>query len=180
MKVLSSLFVASSLVLAACGTDDKKDQAQPTKPVSDETATATATETQPSLPTAAMVRVPVDANGVEDTSKVEMRLDRSDVAAEGQDGVVAAWDKGLAVESVKSEDELDSDSSSQSWFFFRRSYGYGYGHGYGYGYGNGYGYGHRYYPSYRHYGHNYYYNSYPSYYGRGGYNYYYYPRSYGY
>jgi hypothetical protein len=167
MKVLSSLFVASSLVLAACGTDDKKDQAQPTKPVADETATAT--ETQPSLPTAAIVRVPVDANGVEDTSRVEMRLDQSEAAADGQDAVVAAWDKGHAVESVKSGDELDSDSSSQSWFFFRRSYGYGYGNGYGYGY----------YPSYRHYGQNYYYNSYPSYYGHGGYNYYYYPRSYG-
>lgn len=168
MKVLSSLLMASSLVLTACGTDDKKNQAQPTKPVADETAPAA--ETQPSLPTAAMVRVPVDANGVEDTSKVELRVDKGETAAEGQDAVVAAWDKGDAVESVKSEDELDSDSSSQSWFFFRRSYGYGYGHGYGYGY----------YPSYRSYGHNYYYNSYPSYYGHGGYNYYYYPRSYGY
>ena len=165
MKTISSLFICNILLLLACGTDDKNKQVQSTKPGGNETTTAG--ETEPSLPTAAMVRVPVDANGVEDTSKVELRLDRSDAAAEDQQAVVSAWNNGDAVDAVQVEDNLDGNSSSQSWFFRRN-------------FGRGYGYGQRYFPGYNSYGRNFYYNRNPAFHRYGGYNYYYYPRGFTY
>ena len=165
MKTISILLMCKILLLLACGRDDKNKQVQSTKLYGDETTTAV--EMEPSLPTAAMLRVPVDVNGVEDTSKLELRLDRSDVAAEDQEAVVSAWNKGDVVDAVQVEDNLDSNSSSQSWFFRRN-------------FGRGYGYGQRYYPGYNSYGRNFFYNRNPAFHRYGGYNYYYFPRGFSY
>lgn len=161
MKAISSLFMCSTLLLLACGSDDKSKQVQSTKPINNDTTMAV--ETEPSLPIAAMLRVPVDANGVEDTSKVELRLDQSDAAAEDQEAVIAAWNKGDTVDAVEADDNLDSHSSSQSWYFRRN-------------FGRGYGYGQRYFPGYNSYGRNFYYNRNPRFHRYGNYNYYYYQR----
>lgn len=140
----------------------------------DGTAT-TPSEGEPDLPTAVIVRLPVDANGAEDTSRIEMRLDRSGQLASDQDGVISRWEQAEIVDKVKSSDEMDHDSSQASWFYHPVGYG-------GWPWVSPWyrmGYGYRYWPSYGHWGHNYYYNTFPHYYNHWGYHYYYYPRPWG-
>ena len=140
MKFNALSIVLGAVLASACGTANKPaDQAAPSA----------------SLPAAAVVRIPVSADGKEDTSKAEMRVQNNGAVAQNQADVVNAFEQGKKTDVASSNSELDQKSSSQAW-----CYG-----GYGYGYG--------YYPSY-YYAGSYYSYGYRSYYNYGGYRYYYY------
>ena len=157
MKQSLSIIIASVMLTTACGSGSKKtpdaNQAQPV-------ISAEQKAIESSLPAAAIVRVQVDAEGNEDTTKMEMRLQTGEGEAQDTEMVVASFDQGATVAELKNADELDADSSAQSWCWRGGYGGFGYGYGYpAYGYGGGY--------------YNY---GYGGGYGYGGYNYYYYPR----
>lgn len=149
-----------------------KAEPQTAAPTAEAPVAPVATTTNVTLPAAAVVRVPVDAEGKEDLTKAELRLqDQPQTVADA--AIVDAFDNAATPESIAKEDELDKTSSTQSWFFGRYSYGYNNR------------FNSCYQPSYYSYGQSYSYNSYPQTYGYGGYNYYYYSRpqvyaSYGY
>jgi hypothetical protein len=112
------------LALTACGTQ------------SEEKPQATTQDAPAGLPQAAVIAVPVDASGKEDSSKAEMRLlPQSSADAAGQ-GIATAYEQGKQPDRVVSE--LDATSSTQS---FRGWFGYqNYGQGYGYNfYGQNFG-----------------------------------------
>lgn len=191
MKLTKLMPIATALVLAACGTQDKKGSdkaedkpAETTAPTGSSEAPAQQEEVAPET---IIVKVPVDADGNELTDQIESRQAKAgaDVAAQFEAG------QGLEV-----KDELDQDTSSQEWgragaywntpwypgkllgrgLWWGRnpytSYGNSYGYGYGYSnnYGNGYGgYGNGYGNSYGGYGYTY---SYVSTYRSNGCNYY--------
>lgn len=158
MKQNLSILVASVMLTAACGQQSKKaEPAKQDQPIINQEQQAI----EASLPMAAIVRVPVDAEGNEDSSKMEMRLQSAGDEAKDTDTVVASFESGALAGEIKTEEELDKDSSAQAWCW-RGGYG-GFG-GYGYGY-----------PAYG-YGGGYYNYGYGGLYGYGGYNYYYYPR----
>ena len=125
MRLVKSLIVVGVVLgSAACGSKaNTNNQAA-------ETSVANAAQ----IPSGAIIRVPVDANG-NPTGEPSMRTVSADKATV-KDGasMSAAFEAGAAPESiVKSKSELDGNTSTQSWC------GWSYG-GYGYGYG-GYGYG---------------------------------------
>lgn len=174
MKLINTFSVLSTLALVGCGTHSKKN-GEAVAPVQETEAAAPETAAPAVvLPAAALVRVPVGADGTEDLTKAELRLqDQPTTVAETE--IAAAFDKAATIESLAKEDELDKTSSTQSWFFGRYSGGYY----------NNYRFNNCFQPNYYAYGNSYAYNSYPQTYGYGGYNYYYYSRpavyaSYGY
>lgn len=206
MKYLTQLCGIGMIVLAGCGTGNKKarpqtDQAPvevpptalPTDAVPsagtetniavtttsekspDIETTATTLAPRPELPVGVIVRLPVDDQGIEDITRIEMRLDRGTNVATDKSTTITAWEAAEVVDNVKPHDEMDADSSTASWFYY--PVGYGVWPWAGPWYGSGYGY--RFWPSYGYYGHNYYYNTFPHYYNHWGYNYYYYPRPWG-
>ena len=166
-----------SLVLAAsaCGVKDS-DKKQAT-PVAAEAPAATVAQ-----PATAIVRVPVDANGVP-TGEPEMRLVAEAKELASNEAVETAFNEGSAPEKlIQSESELDGDTSTQAWgcwsggystYYAPVSYGYSnYGYGnYGYNaYGSNY-WASSYSPVLYSGGNNYGYNYGGSYgYGNGGYN----------
>lgn len=161
MKLNKLLPIATALVLAACGTQDKKgsDKAED-KPAAQPEATQAAEQSSAQdeqAPEAFIVKVPVDADGNELTAQMETRsLAKEDAQADN----AAQFDAGQAT-AVK--DELDQDTSSQEWgsaraywntpwypgkllgrglWWGRNPYSstsYGYGNSYGNNYGNSYG-----------------------------------------
>lgn len=161
MNKLYLICLTGFLSVAGCGRDNKEvldNKQQPQASAKQEEAAT------PKLPVGAIVRVPVDANGVEDSSKVELRLDAGAEAASDEASTIAAWESATPVTAASSQDELDQNGSTQSWFYWG---GYRPWGGYGYGYGGGY------WPGYSYYGNSYYYGN-PYGYFNGGYNYYYY------
>lgn len=166
MNKLYFICLAGFFSVAGCGSDSKEVRGNIQQPQASNNQDKKA---EPKLPVGAIVRVPVDANGVEDTSKVELRLDGGAEAATDEASALAAWDSATPASAASSQDELDQNGSTQSWFYwggYRPWGGYGYG-----GFGGGYGYG--YWPGYNYYGNSYYYGN-PYGYFNGGYNYYYY------
>ena len=168
MSLKNKLALVSCLVVAAsCGKPtSKKDETR------QDVVEAAAPVAKPAdMPVAAIVRVPVDAEGKEDPTQAELRLEASEKLAKTKEEALASFENGKAPAQVKkSHDELDKDSSSQSWFFGSLFRNYNYGYNYGYNYSIGYG-------SYN----NYYSYGYGNHYNYGNYNYYYYPYSgYGY
>jgi hypothetical protein len=191
MRFMNAIVAAGLTVgLTACGAGDKK------KSNNEETAgnQVTAEEKQQldaefsQIPGAAIVRVPVDANG-ETVGDPEMKTVAQSEGLESADSVASAFDSGAAPQKMGAESELDRDSSTQSWsqWDYYGQQGGGYGGGYGRpGHGNNcsisVGCGNAW-------GHNYWYNNYrpvlytqgrgwnygyyrPSHYVTGGYRYY--------
>lgn len=133
----------------------------------------------------ALVRVPVNANGDEDTNAAELRVYEPDAGSTAE--VIAAslptvWEKSKSMElSTAAPADMSSDSSTSWWGWNRWS---GYGWRQPYYYYNSYAPVFNYYGSYyNYYGYNYntyptYWNSYIPYNNYYGCRYYYYPRSY--
>ena len=111
MKLAKLMLIASALVLAACGTQDKKgsDKAENKPAAPQVTAAEQSTAQDEQAPLAFIVKVPVDANGNELTDQVETR---SLAKEDGQADNAAQFDAGQAADV---RDELDQDSSSQEW-----------------------------------------------------------------
>lgn len=165
----SVLFLALG-ALGACGIDSKSPQAVKAEAQVPESIVQ-------KLPEGVMIRVPKNAEGLEQSSAAEMRSVEKAPKALTSNDAEALFDKSKVVANVADS----QDSSTESWFGYYRG-GYGGYRGYGYGWGAG-GINSWYYNSYRpyygYYGSSFaYYN--PYYYGAPYYNYYYYPRSYGY
>lgn len=174
-------FAASAMIVvivsSGCGrqTTHAQDNATPT-PTTQASNEAKKNDGFPaeiakSLPEASIVRVPVDAQGMEQGDKSEFRLVQAAPAKVNETSVDAAFARSSAPQ--KTADELDS--SVESWGSHRGG-GYGNGGGYGRGGYSGYYYN-SYRPTYGYYGSYYSYYT-PQYYYYSGYNYYYYPRTY--
>ena len=156
------------LALTSCGKQVENKQPQ-----------ATTQDAPAGLPQAAVIAVPVDASGKEDSSRAEMRLLPQGPTESSGQSIAAAYDQGKQPDRVVGE--LDATSSTQS---FHGWYGYqNYGQGYGYrSYGQNYGC-----HSYQTYQPTYYYGGYPyswqyqNNYQTTNMNYYYYnrPQTYG-
>jgi hypothetical protein len=147
---------AMALGLAACGAPDKQsknDDGAQAAPTTDEEKKAQLEQDFAEIPNAAIVRVPVDADG-NVTGEPEMMTYKGSEDLETVESAEKAFAAGAAPQKlIASQDELDGDSSTQSWTAwtnYSSSYGNGYGNSYGNSYGNGYGssYGNRYGNSY--------------------------------
>lgn len=157
MKTLKALSMAALLVVGgnAFAQDDSSSNVAAGYP-------AVVAESE-----AVVLRVPVDANGIENKEAAELRV----TGAADKANVAEAFDAGTPV--AKEAFAADGDSST-SWGCGWSSYGH-YGHG---GYYGGY---YNYTPSYNYYGNTwgYSYGYHHNHYSWGySYNYYYYPRSY--
>jgi len=175
--------------LTACGTNDNKKQSnngdEQSVEVTEEEKAALEAEFQ-TIPAAAIVRVPVDADGNATGEPQMMTIGQAD-GLENLDAVAAAFDNGQAPQKmISGKDELNDDTSTQSWQAWN-NYGnynsYGKNTSYGNSYGSNSSYGGR------NWNHSYWYNSYkpvlyskgygwnyghyrPTYYSGRGYNYY--------
>lgn len=79
------------------------------------------------LPSAAVARVPVDANGQQVAELAELRLVDSDVAPENEtsDSIAKAFDGGREATILPEDgilDELDRDRSTEAFWGWRRHY----------------------------------------------------------
>lgn len=200
MKFKTLVPIATALVLAACGTQDKKgsDKAADSQPTPEALAAEQAPAQIEQAPEMIIAKVPLDANGNEMTDQIETRS----LATVGDQADAAQ--QFAAGQAIDVRDELDQDSSSQQWggaywntpWYPGKLLGrglwwggnpytsYGYGNSYG-GYGNSYGNscggysgcGSSYGNSYGGYGNSYGYSySYGTTYRSGGCNYYTYAR----
>lgn len=116
-----SAAVLLALGLGACGSISNQNKAN-NKQDADVTARA---EKFSQLPKAAILAVPVDANGNEMTDKAELRVLNKDVDMNKADSLASAYSEATKPATViDSADELNSDSSTQAWW---RWGGYGYG-----------------------------------------------------
>ncbi len=119
---------------------------------------------------AVVIRVPVDANGIENSTAAELRVTE---AAAQSTAVEGAFEAGTPVVKAAFVDP-DSDSSTEHSSYGWNNYN-------NYGYGSSYGGYNCYRPSYSYYTSNWSYSysyTYTSYSYGHNYNYYYYPRSY--
>lgn len=117
MRFVNVIAVAGlALGLSACGQHDKKDdqnqEAAPTQVTPEEKQQLDTEFSQ--IPAAAIVRVPVDANG-ETIGDPEMKTVAQGEGLESADGVASAFESGAAPQKMGAESELDRDSSTQSW-----------------------------------------------------------------
>jgi len=131
------VLTAASLAAAitACGTSKKEEKTA--QPAPEAQAEAAADQEFTAIPSAAIVRVPVDADG-NPTGEAEMKVVTGPMALESDAEVSAAFDAGSApAKLVGSVDELDKGTSTQSWTGYDR--GYGKGNSYG-NYGGHHGY----------------------------------------
>ena len=153
MRVIRTFAIlGATLALVACGSQDKQEDANDAPQLTNQEK-AELEEEYASVPAAAIVRVPVDAQG-NPTGAPEMRVVENGDAPNTDAEMTSAWEGGNQPASiVASASELDADSSTDSW--------------------HGWGYGNCRYSShsrcgYSSYGHGYFYNSYrPRLYRRG-------------
>lgn len=176
MKLLQFMFFTAVFSAAGCGREIRSVKHDSNRAQND----ANASKESEALPEAAIVRVPVNADGVEDPSKAELRLQYVDTGANDEASTAAAWEQGDVVSNWL--EVLDENTSTQSYFrrghhgggYHRRGY---HRRGYYGGVRRGWGHHRRYWPVYHRTG-RYYYYGYPRRYYHRGY-YYYYHRPYG-
>ncbi len=114
MRLSALTVVLLALGLGACGSINDTKQAD----ANDADVTARA-EKFSQLPKAAILAVPVDANGNELTDKAELRVTNADVDMNDVSAIANAFNGASAPASVvNSENELDGDSSTQSWHYW--------------------------------------------------------------
>jgi hypothetical protein len=106
MKKVIIFACLSVLFLSHCG--QKNDKA--------------ADESLSTLPDSTVMIVPVDANGVEDTSKAEMRTVNGSVADKSNEELLAMYDSGAKIEKTIDSDSFD-ESSTQAWFGWNKHRG---------------------------------------------------------
>ena len=101
MKLLTTITLALSMGLAGCGMQDSaKDSAsQDLQP-------------QPAIETM-IAKVPVDANGNEILSQMELRVSSGDQTLDSQVTAETVFENAMKTAVV---DELDADTSAESWF----------------------------------------------------------------
>ena len=109
----NALVLLTSGLLAACGTQTKKNE-QPTPAVDQgvNVASTADAETAKALPTLIVAKVPLDAQGNELTDQGEARELFGPADATGGETADAAFAQGAQVTIA---DELDRDSSSAQW-----------------------------------------------------------------
>ncbi|MCX6118044.1 MAG: hypothetical protein NT027_10915 [Proteobacteria bacterium] len=151
MSITKLTAVMSLVALSACGTSSKKESATV---VTEQQAKAEGA----SLPSTAIIRVPVGADGQENHEAAEMRL-VAQGATISDDTVASTFEASTAPASTV--DELDQTSSTESfrgwigcrnfrnrhfgnnigwnWQFYQPTY-LNYGYSYGYSYAGSYGY----------------------------------------
>ena len=127
MKMIKAgLICAALLAVSACGN-------QGTIKVSKLAAAGSFDASK--LPSAAIVRVPVDANGKQIADKAEIRVLDANASVEVKDGTAAArlFDGAVAPKNVRENvivDELDRDTATEScWGWRRYMYNCAYGCG---------------------------------------------------
>jgi len=156
MKLIRTVAISfgAMLVLSACGTQEKDHAQKAPEATAEEAAERDASFAE--IPAAAIVRVPVDAEG-NPIGEPEMRVVGNGSAPASDEQMASAWSTADAPEALvdaEAVSELDMDSSTQSWSSWNRGHNNNCGYNRGGCYGN--------------YNHNYFYNRYrPTLYTRG-------------
>lgn len=118
MRIINAVALCGlTLGFVACGAkEDKKNEnnQSPTGTQTSEEEKAQLEAEFSQIPAAAIVRVPVDANG-ETIGDPEMKTTGDANSLDSADGLAAAFESGAAPQMVAGKEELDGDSSTQSW-----------------------------------------------------------------
>ena len=119
MKMIKAGFMAAALLaVSACGNQDALTVSKLAGAGSFDAS---------KLPSAAIVRVPVDASGNQIADQAELRVVDANASVEVKDGTAAAqaFESAVAPKNVVENvvvDELDRDTATESWGWRRRAY----------------------------------------------------------
>ncbi len=119
MKMIKAGFMAAALLaVSACGNEDALRVSK---------LAGSGSFDASKLPSAAIVRVPVDARGNQIADQAELRVVDANASVEVKDmaGAVRAFDGAAAPKNVVENvvvDELDRDTATESWGWRRRAY----------------------------------------------------------